>query len=71
MSEDPTVTLANLREAFQSGVLTVAYEGKSTTFRSFAEMAQAIASLQNEIAGTGQSKPGSARHPVIRSSKGW
>lgn len=70
LMSDPTQQLAELKEAYRSGVLTVAYEGKSSTFRNLAEMQAVIASLEREISG-GSAKPGSAAHPVLRLSKGW
>lgn len=60
--------LANLREAQRSGATRVQYEGKSVDYRSAAEMAQAIAALENTIS---RMSGRAVRHPVVRSQKGW
>ncbi len=40
-----------LENAIAAGVTSVSYEGKSTTFRSLAEMRQLLAEMTAQIAG--------------------
>jgi hypothetical protein len=62
--------LASLQSAYATGVRTVSYEGKSTTFGSPAEMREAMAALENAINGmTGANA--SPHSFVVRSTKGW
>jgi hypothetical protein len=62
--------LASLQSAYATGVRSVAYEGKSTTFGSPAEMQAAIAAIENQINGmTGANN--SPHSFVVRSRKGW
>lgn len=58
--------LEALREARRSGASSLSYEGKSVTYRSDAEIAAAIAALENEL---GLTQP--VRTVVVRSTKGW
>lgn len=58
--------LEALKAAYRSGASTVAYDGKTITFRDGAEMRAAIASIETEL--------GLATTPksvVVRSNKGW
>jgi len=45
-----------IKEAFASGTLTVDYDGKRVTYRSLREMKEIIATIEAELAGTGQDK---------------
>ena len=56
-----------LKQAYRSGVLTCSYDGKSTTYRSGAELRAAIASIENEL-GITSTQP---KAVVVRSHKGW
>lgn len=61
--------LDDLQSAYRSGVLRVGYEGKTTEYRSAAEMREAIASLQAAIAAAqGTASP---KNIIVRSEKGW
>lgn len=40
-----------LENAIAAGVTSVSYEGKSTTFRSFAEMRQLLAEMNAQLSG--------------------
>ncbi|MGY3490225.1 hypothetical protein ACVW1C_008108 [Bradyrhizobium sp. USDA 4011] len=58
-----------LKRAYRSGVRTVEYDGRSTSYVTGDEMRAAIASLQSEIAqieGTAAPTIG-----VVRSTKGY
>lgn len=41
-----------LEAALAAGVTSVSYEGKSTTYRSLAEMRQILAAINSDLAGT-------------------
>jgi hypothetical protein len=62
---DLQTQLDDLLAAYRSGTATVAFEGKSVTYRSGAEMQAAIVALQNAL--------GVARttRVVVRGGKGW
>ncbi|MCW2084357.1 hypothetical protein ABIE85_008371 [Bradyrhizobium diazoefficiens] len=63
------VQLDALKAAYRSGIRTVEYDGRSTSYVSGEEMRAAIASLQSEIAqimGTTTPTVG-----VVRSTKGY
>jgi hypothetical protein len=61
--------LAALKAARRSGVRTTTFGERSVTHASDAELAAAIASLENEIANmSGTPRP---RTVVIRGGKGW
>lgn len=65
---DPAVLqqqLDDLRTAYFSGAQTVSYDGKSTTFRSAAEMRAAMRELERQL---GSAPITSA---VVRSDKNW
>jgi|DewCreStandDraft_4_1066084.scaffolds.fasta_scaffold338118_1 hypothetical protein len=38
-----------IKEAYASGVLTVTFEGRSTTYRSLDEMERVIAAIEKEL----------------------
>ena len=61
--------LEEVKQAFHSGMLTCAYEGKTVTWRSSSEMQAAIASLEAEIAALTGTSP--VRSVLVRSRKGW
>lgn len=46
MAVDYTGQIAALNEAIASGALTVSYEGKSVTYRSFDDMIKSVSYLQ-------------------------
>jgi hypothetical protein len=60
--------LETLRAAYRSGVLRVHSGDKDVQYRSSAEMREAIASLENEIAAATGS---TVRSVLVRSTKGW
>ena len=69
MAEDvATLTgqLEALRTAWRSGASSVAYEGKSVTYRSAAEMQAAISSLERQLGIDTRPK-----RVVCRTSTGW
>jgi hypothetical protein len=45
-----TAQLTALKEAYASGVTEVTYDGKTIKYRSLAELAQAIATVQASVA---------------------
>lgn len=52
--------LAAIKEAYASGITRVSYDGKSTEYRSLAEMKQIIDTIENSLA-TDAGKP----RPVV------
>ena len=71
MADLPTLLnqLEQLRAAWRSGHVEVAYDGKRVSYRDAEGMKQAIAALEAEIA-----RAQGVRRPtigVIRSSRGW
>ncbi|KFI24358.1 phage head-tail joining protein [Paenirhodobacter enshiensis] len=47
-----------IKESYASGVTSVSYDGKTTTYRSLAEMKQIIATIEGELSSTsGRSRP--------------
>lgn len=48
--------LDKLKRALASGVQTVEYNGRRTTFRSQAELMQAIATVEAEVGGASSSQ---------------
>ncbi|MRI57420.1 hypothetical protein D8770_26310 [Methylobacterium sp. DB1607] len=48
MAVDHTAQIAALEAALAQGVLSVSYEGKSASYRSFEEMIQVIAYLKRQ-----------------------
>jgi hypothetical protein len=53
--------LAALKSAFASGVLTVSYEGKTTSFGNADDLLKRIRAIENEIATTAGSAKTTAR----------
>ena len=69
MADDAATMLAQLdalRAAFRSGASSVAYEGKSVTYRGTADMQAAIRSLERQLGIDTQPK-----RVVVRTAKGW
>lgn len=59
MAVDYSAQIAALTQAIASGVTTVSYEGKSTSFRSLQEMIQTVAYLERQ-----QARANGAPRPV-------
>ncbi len=58
MAVDYSAQIAAMQAALAQGVLTVSYEGKSASYRSFQEMIQIIAYLERQQArANGQRVP--------------
>lgn len=50
--------LAAIKEAYASGITRVTYDGKTTEYRSLAEMKQIIATIEAELAAeAGRARP--------------
>ena len=50
MAVDYAARIAALEDALAQGVLSVSYEGKSASYRSFAEMMQVLAYFRRQLA---------------------
>lgn len=50
--------LAAIKEAYASGITRVSYDGKSTDYRSLAEMKQIISTIEADLAAdAGKARP--------------
>jgi hypothetical protein len=65
MADDLAAQLVELRRAYRSGALKVQHKESVIEYRSLADLAAAIASIEQEI-GLQQT-----RTVVVRSEKGW
>lgn len=64
-SQQIEAQIESLREAMAGGVLSIEYQGRKVTYRSMAEMRQAMALLKDQLAEANGSTCGTQRRFAV------